>query len=144
MRNYAWAVIAAVLSPLFLVAQQTKITTNAPIDTRLYAAFGNAYIDKVAAEDPFTVKRWTYYLDNAFFISDTPLSKDGSEPTDLPTVRIVDLQRINILQLEKEQPQLKRDFYEEAIYKIEGTNKYLVYYAGQDFIEKLKAHFSKL
>ena len=125
----------------FLAFSQQNISVSKSIDRRLYAAYDKAYVDDVAKNDAFLLKRWTFYLDNAFFISESSLSKSAEEDN-YPSVKIEDLQHINILKLEQEQP-LKRDYFAEAIYKITGTNKYLVYYSGRDFIQKLNDYLSE-
>jgi hypothetical protein len=126
-----------VVVPFLLFSQQKTVFNPAAIDQRLYAVFGKAYVEESLRSDVFSLQRWTFYLDNAFFISDNPQTKDGSEG-DFPSVKIPDLAHINILQLEKEQ-NLKRDFYTESIYRIEGTTQYLVYHSGQRFIEAFNA-----
>ena len=126
-----------VVVPFLLFSQQKTVFNPAAIDQRLYAVFGKEYIEESLRSDVFSLQRWTFYLDNAFFISDSPQTKDGSEG-DFPSVKITDLVHINILQLEKEQ-NLKRDFYTESIYRIEGTTQYLVYHSGQRFIEAFNA-----
>ena len=126
-----------VVVPFLLFSQQKTVFNPAAIDQRLYAVFGKEYIEESLRSDVFSLQRWTFYLDNAFIISDSPQTKDGSEG-DFPSVKITDLAHINILQLEKEQ-NLKRDFYTESIYRIDGTTKYLVYHSGQRFIEAFNA-----
>ncbi len=125
----------------FIVFSQQNSPASKSIDPRLYAAYEKAYVDDVAQNDAFLLKRWTFYLDHAYFISETSLSKSETAES-YPSVKIADLQHINILKLEQEQS-LKRDYYTETIYKIEGTAKYLVYYSGRAFIEKLNDYLSK-
>ncbi|MDZ7879717.1 MAG: hypothetical protein U5L45_18710 [Saprospiraceae bacterium] len=126
-----------VIVPFFLFSQQNTVFNASAIDPRLYAVFGSGYIEESLKNDLFSLERWTFYLDNAYIIVNEPPTKDGSEG-DFPTVRIPDLARVNILQLEKEQ-ELKRNYYEESIYRIEGTTKYLVYHSGRNFIEAFNA-----
>jgi hypothetical protein len=127
--------------PLSIFAQNNP-STNVLIDERLYAVFEKDYIETVQKEDPFFILRWNFYLDNAFFISDNDLSKRGIEK-EYPSVTIPDLTKINILKIERDQD-LKHDFYTETIFKIEGTNKYLVYYPGRDFVEKFNTHLKEI
>ncbi|MBL7813662.1 MAG: hypothetical protein JNL70_01565 [Saprospiraceae bacterium] len=129
-----------VFLPLFSFAQQNSPVTKT-IDSRLYDAYGKTYVDAVAQTDAFLIKRWTYYLDHAFYVTDELVSKDG-KPLDYPSVSVPDLAHINILILEGEQ-NLKRDYYVETIYQIKGTNKFLVYHSGQNFIEKLNEHLNE-
>jgi hypothetical protein len=126
-----------VVVPFFVFSQQNTVFNTAAIDQRLYAVFGKEYIDESLRSDVFSLQRWTFYLDNAYIVVNEAPTKDGAEG-DFPTVKIPDLAHINILQLEKEQD-LKRDYYTESIYRIEGTTKYLVYHSGRNFIEAFNA-----
>ena len=123
--------------PFLAFAQQQSLPIQ-PIDPRLYEAYDKAYVDKVAQEDSFLLQRWTYYLDHAFYVADGLTNKDGT-PVDAPSVSVPDLAHLNILKLETEQ-KTTRDYYVEKIYKIVGTNKFLVYYSGRNFIESLNEH----
>lgn len=122
-----------VVVPFFLFSQQNVVFNTSAIDPRLYAVFGKEYIDESLRSDVFSLQRWTFYLDNAYFIANTPQTKDGSAGN-FPTVRIPDLAHVNILQLEKEQD-LKRDYNVQTVYRIEGTTQYLVYHSGRTFID---------
>jgi hypothetical protein len=130
---------AFVLLPLSILLSQPQLTDSKTIDKRLEEVFEKEYLDLVRREDPILFERWHFYLDHAFFISDSPLVKEGSNET-YPSVLIDNLSSINILKLEKEQD-LKHDFYTETIYKIEGTTQFLVYLSGRDFTEKFNAHW---
>ena len=122
----------------FLAFAQQKSPVSKSIDPRLYEAYDKAYVDKVAQEDAFLLKRWTFYLDNAYYVTEDIVSKDGL-PLDYPSVSVPDLAHLNILKLETEQ-KTTRDYYVEKIYKIVGTNKFLVYYSGRNFIESLNEY----
>jgi hypothetical protein len=133
---------AFVLLPLSILLSQPQLTSSKTIDKRLVEVFEKDYLDLVRREDPILFERWHFYLDHAFFISDSPLVKEGNNET-YPSVSVSDLKNINILKLEKEQD-LKHDFYTETIYKIEGTTQFLVYLSGRDFIEKFNAHWKEI
>jgi hypothetical protein len=110
------------------------------IDARLYDAYGKAYVDEIAQTDNYLLQRWTFYLDNAFYVTDGPVSKNGVA-VNYPSVSVPDLANINILQLEQEQ-KMKRDFYAETVYQIEGTNKFLIYHSGRNFVERLNKYLN--
>lgn len=131
--------------PYSIFSQSPIQTSSINIDSRLYDVFEKDYLEKVRVEDPFLIQRWHFYLDNAFFISDTSLDKNSTDATvaEHPSVQIAHLDQINILKLEKEQ-NLKHDFYTETIYKIAGTDKFLVYFAGKDFVEKFNTHMKMM
>ena len=137
MRSYYSFLLLLIPFSIFSQSPQQP-TTSKQLDDRLYEVFEKSYLEKVNKDEPFLIQRWTFYLDNAFFISDNSLSKQGNDE-DYPSVSIPNLEHLNILKLEAEQD-LKHDFYTETIYKIKGTQKYLVYYSGKDFVEKLNAH----
>ena len=126
----------------FLAFAQQQSPVSKSIDPRLYEAYDKAYVDKVAQEDAFLLKRWTFYLDNAYYVTEDIVSKDGL-PLDYPSVSVPDLAHLNILKLETEQ-KTTRDYYVEKIYKIVGTNKFLVYYSGRNFIESLNEHLRSM
>jgi hypothetical protein len=140
MRSIIFPLLLAIFLPFCLVAQAQPAAPSVKIDPRLYDVYEKDELESIQKDEPFFIKRWNFYLDNAFFISDSPLSKDGSDEG-YPSVNIPDLANINILKLEKEQ-NLKHDFMTETIYKITGTKKYLAYYAGRHFVEKFKEHLS--
>ncbi len=135
MRSILYPLLLVVLLPISTVAQTQPSPNPIQIDTRLYEVFEKDYLETVKKDDPFFIHRWNFYLDNAFFISDNPLSKDGSDEG-YPSVSVADLTKINILKIENEQ-HLKHDFNTDTVYKIKGTDKYLVYIAGRHFVEKL-------
>jgi hypothetical protein len=131
-----------VVVPFFLFSQQNTAIDTAAIDARLYAVFDKAYLENSAKTDQFDLQWWTFYLDNAFIIVSEPPTKDGSAGN-YPTVHIADVAHVNILLLEKEQnTQRQRDV--EAIYRIEGTTKYLVYQSGRNLIEAFNAFRAEL
>ena len=134
-------ILPFVVGPLSIIQSQTVQKSPKAIDARIYEVYEKSYVDELALNDAFWVHRWTFYLDNAFFVTDEILSKDGNEET-YPSVKIKDLAQINILQLENEQ-HLKHDFYTSTIYKIEGSNKCLVYLPGRDFVEKLNEYLKQ-
>jgi hypothetical protein len=135
-------IAAFVLLPLSILLSQPQLTDSKKMDKRLPEVFEQDYLDLVRREDPILFERWHFYLDHAFFISDSPLTKDGKVEA-YPSVLIADLSHINILKLEKEQD-LKHDFYTETIYRIEGTSQFLVYLSGKDFVEKFNAHWKEV
>ena len=80
-----------------------------------------------------------FYLDNAWVLADdTNSDKKIGEP--LKTIKVPNTDHINILKLEKEFD-LKRQDYFNSVYRIEGTNKYIIYFADVVFMEHLKQHF---
>ena len=112
---------------------QTKSKNNVEIDQRLYEVFEKKYLTDLQTQNPNLLRRWSFYLDNAFYITDFP--KEKGTP-DFPIIEIVDLNHLNILSLEKDQ-NIRKDFKKRMKYKIKGTEKVLVYYSGEEFNQKL-------
>jgi len=119
-----------------LVLAQSKNSSDIHVDERLFAVYEASYLNQLKEVNPFLLKRWSFYLDHAFFLTD--YVKPNQENT-FPEVNISDIENINILLLEKEQ-NLKKKWKVKSIYKIKGTNKYLVYHSGNTFNEKLREH----
>lgn len=134
MRNFLFLFI--LLNPFFSVAQNANKTVVP--DERLYEVYDRDYVDGLVNENPFLIKRWNFYLDNAYMITDEVAEKNNG----YPVVTISDLHNINILLLEKEQ-QLQRDWDKPMIYKIRDTGKILVFHAGKDFTKSLKEHLAE-
>lgn len=123
---------------LFLLTPLANIQAQkmpAEPDSRLYAAFDSAYLERLKTDNPNLLLRWNYYLDNAFIISDFPAAK--GEITQYPEVQIPDIANVNILVLEKTQS-LHRDWRKPTFYRIGDTGKVLMYYSGEDFNRKFK------
>jgi hypothetical protein len=131
-----------VVAPFLLFSQQNTVFDTAAIDVRLYAVFDKAYIEESVRTDQFALQWWTFYLDNAYIITNSPQTKDGSVG-DFPIVRIADIAHVNILQLEKEQD-LTRQRHEQTIYRIEGTTQYLIYKSGQNLAEAFNIYRDSL
>lgn len=135
MTKFSVLTVLVILSPFFSVRAQN--TSNKQIDARLSAVFDNNYIESIHT-DTFWAKKWQFYLDNAFFISDASVDKSGNENIE-GTIEVSDIKNINILQLEKTYA-LKRDYYTYKAYKIKNTSQYLVYFPTRDYIEKLNKY----
>lgn len=143
MKSYLFALVILIILPENSFAQSQQVPLSSiNVDQRLYDVFEKKYIENISKEDPLLIERWVFYLDNAFFISDNALEKSKAQG-EYPSVQIANLDKINILQIEKEQG-LKHDFYTETIYKIAGTDKYLIYLAGRDFVEKFNTHMKMI
>ena len=124
-------------SILVYFAQAQKTSTPSP-DERLIEAYGPDYINTLQTENPYLIKRWNFYLDNAFFITDKNADKVFTDQT----ISIADINEINILKLEKEQ-KMTRSWDLPIAYQIENTNKLLIYHSGKEFNKKLKAYLKQ-
>ncbi len=112
---------------------QTKSSETVEVDERLTAVYEKEYLANLQIQNPVLLQRWSFYLDNAFYIVDFPIEK--GDP-DYPSIEVADLDNMNIFLLEKSQ-KMSRDFDKQTKYKIKGTNKILVYYSGKEFNQKL-------
>jgi hypothetical protein len=121
---------------LLPITSFSQSNESSPIpDERLVEAYGADYINRLVEDNPFLIKRWNFYLDNAYFITDNVPEKEA----DYKVIQIENLEQINILTIEKEQ-KLERAWDVPTIYKIDNSNKLLVFYSGKVFTEKFKAH----
>ena len=112
---------------------QNKSAETVEIDERLTAVYDQEYLTNLQTQNPVLLQRWSFYLDNAFYLVDFP--KEKGSP-DYPTIEVADLDDMNIFLLEKSH-KMTRDFDKPTKYKINGTNKILVYYSGKEFNQKL-------
>lgn len=126
------------LFSLILTAQNNS-NTKIEIDQRLYDVFEEDYLTNLKVNNPTLIQRWNFYLDHAWYITDAPKEKQ-LEMTG--SVQIADVDNVNILKLEREQA-IRKDLKKRNIYKIEGTNKVLVYYPGQHFMKQLNQHLER-
>ena len=113
--------------------------SNSPtktIDRRLTEAFEKSYLQRIQYKNPALLQRWTFYLDHSYYVTPYIAKKFNDS---VPSIQVKDLSSINIFQLEKANKHLKRDWNKPMAYRISGTNKMLVYYAGKDFIEDFNA-----
>lgn len=120
---------------LRLSAQMPAPPHPAVPDARLYVVFDSTYLENISRDNPTLLLRWNFYLDNAFIVSDFPSQKGNI--AQYPAVRIPDLTSLNILALEKAQP-LTRDWQKPVFYRIEDTDKVLMYFSGKDFNRKFR------
>jgi hypothetical protein len=102
-------------------------------DARLYEAFDTAYLQTIQQSNPTLLRRWNFYLDNAFIVTDFPTKKGNIN--DLKTVQIDNIDTINIFLIEKNQ-KLSRDWEKPTMYRVNQTNKVLMYFAGKEFMKK--------
>ena len=120
------------LSVSIISSAQNKHSDNVEIDERLKEVYEIKYLTSLQIQNPVLLQRWSYYLDNSFYIVDFP--KEKGNPN-YPIIEVADLSNINILLLEQKN-ELTRDFNKTVKYKIKGTNKILVYYSGKEFNQK--------
>ncbi len=137
MTKFSVVTVLVILFPFFSVRAQN--TSNVQIDARLSSVFDNNYIQSIRT-DTFWIKKWRFYLDNAFFISEASVDKSGNENIE-GIIEVPDINNINILALEKTYA-LKRDYYTCKAYKIKNTSQYLVYLPTRDYIEKLNNYLN--
>lgn len=121
-----------------IFAQNTEDSQTPQPDQRLYEVYDPSYVDQLLTENPFLIKRWNYYLDNAYYLIDAVPGKTE----DNPTITIPDMENINILLLEKQQG-LTHDHQLPVIYNIKNSNKCLVYVPGKKFAKDFRASLDK-
>ncbi len=139
--------IKKIISSLFLLtviitfvnAQQNQSHTDLPIDSRLYSVFEGSYLERLRTENPFLIQRWNFYLDHSWYLTPLPPEKTSEA---YPLIRVADLENVNIFLLEKKL-RLTRDWNQHKVYRIENTDKALVFYSGKEFTRKLNEHLKQ-
>ena len=109
-------------------------------DERLKIVFSQTYLNKLSADNPLLISKWNFYLDNSYFISDFPEGKKDANT--LQVIEVDDFNNINIKQLEKDLG-IGPDYERQMIYRIQGTNKLLIYRTGKKFYELFNEHRAK-
>jgi len=107
----------------------SKADTVQP-DDRLKIVFSQTYLKKLSADNPLLISKWNFYLDNSYFISDFPEGKK-----DAATIKVIvvdDINNINIKQLERDLG-IGPEYDRQMFYRIQGTNKLLIYRTGKKF-----------
>lgn len=117
----------------FAQKKSAKTVETVEMDDRLAEVYDKEYLTNLQSQNPFLLQRWSFYLDNSYYIVNFPSEKGNP---DYPIIEVADLDNMNILLLEKSQ-KMTRDFDKPSKYKIKGTNKILVYYSGKEFNQKL-------
>ena len=110
-------------------------STSPEIDVRLFDVYEADYLSRLQQNHPVQIQRMNFFLDHSFYVVDYPANK-GFE--DLPSVPVTDLDKINIYSLMQEFG-LVRDYDTEKAYRIEGTQKALVFYSGKAFVRSFNA-----
>lgn len=100
-------------------------------DSRLKEVFEDDYLANLTKTNPFLIERWNYYLDHSFYVTDFSNEKGVS----YESITIPDFNNINIFLLEK-QYNMERHHDLPSVYLIEGTQKALIYYSGEEFIKR--------
>lgn len=101
-------------------------------DERLLAKFNKEQITTLNTSNPEVIAYWTYYLDHAYSIENVPSGKDVSG---LPEVKIKNLNRLNILELDVHMNRVAPMYY-----RIKGSNQLLVMMSNEEFSEKFNVH----
>ena len=108
------------------------------IDKRLYEVFDVTFLDNLKEKNPFHLQYYNFFLDNGYSVIDLPAGKKSS----YPEVKIDDLSNFNILKIQNEQ-QLKRSYEEPTVYKIKGSNQFLMLRSEKEFIKMLNEHLGR-
>ncbi len=132
-KNLFYSLLLSCSFSTFVSAQSTLSHTTIPIDSRLFEIYSGDYLENLQTENPFLLKRWNFYLDNSWYLTELPKEKDMASYT---TIQIEDLSKFNIFLIERNFD-LKRNWDKQLVCKIENTNQALVLLAGKEFNEKL-------
>ncbi len=124
---------------VFLFLAITSFSQSLPIHPKLSATYEPTYLERIQKTNPMLFKRWTYYADHAYYVTEDIPKKLQTNQTSIKT----DPLDINIFLLEKRYPFLKRDWNIPKAYKIKNTEKVLVYYSGKQFNEAFQKWLTK-
>lgn len=118
-----------------MIFAQSENTTKPPIDQRLYDVFDAKTLEQMQEKTPSMLAYYNFFLDNAYEIQPLSITKTS----DYIDVTIDDLSHLNILKVINEQS-LKRDYNNQTIYKIAGTNKMLILVSEKELVEQFNLH----
>ena len=130
--------ISILLFSILSIAQTTS-KDKVEVDERLFEVYDKEYLTDLQTKNPNLLQRWSFSLDHSFYITEYP--KEKGTPN-FPIVEISDIENVNILLLEKNQ-RIGKDFKKRMKYKIQGTDKILVYYSGEEFNQKLNEYLGR-
>ena len=82
----------------FVNAQSEPSHTTAPIDSRLFEIYSGDYLENLQTANPYLLKRWNFYLDHSWYLTELPAEKDMDS---YATIQIEDLSNFNILLVER-------------------------------------------
>ena len=122
---------------LYYAASAQEASGKPAIDARLFEVYDSTYLETVLQSNPTLIRRWNFYLDHACMVTDFPAEKGDLQA--LPLVIIPDPTHFNSLKLEKEQ-RLSHHWNTSTLYRIEGTQKGLMYYSGQEYNRRCSAN----
>jgi hypothetical protein len=92
MKKFLLLLLGILPLPLLLPAQNQPVKTA--IDPRIYTAYERDYVDRVAQNNPFLIQYWTFYLANAYFITEMP-SEKTDDAMNYAVIKIDNLNNIN-------------------------------------------------
>jgi hypothetical protein len=121
----------------FLTHAQSP-STPVQIDDRLYEIYEEDYLSRLLQERPFLIQRWNFYLDHAYYLTNSEKALSG----DYPTIVVKDTETINILSL-MQAHQLVFDPKVETAYRIAGEEQVLVIQSSKRLIAALNKHLGR-
>lgn len=143
MNKTTFLILLLVLSAFSILAQSEKNIEPKQIvaDARLSEAFGNDFVERIIAENPSLVQYYNFFLDNSYYIAELPQEKTEFINS-LPSLSISpqsDLSKINVLNYD-----VQLNFDKETYFRMQNSNKVMVFYSGEELNEKFNAHRKNL
>ena len=115
------------------VKSQTVKERNVAPDKRISEAFGEQFVLELKSDNQEMIMYYNFYLDNAYYITELPVDKSDflNSLVSLNINPLSTKDKINILMLD-----MKLNFEKETYYRIENSQKVMVFYSGKDLTEK--------
>ena len=110
-------IVLLLLLPFLCFAQVTA-------DSRLADVFESSYLSNLSDNHPLILQRYNYFLDNAYFIN-------------VPVIKLDANTQFNIIAVMREH-KLKTSPDKRLYYRIENSDKVLVFYSTREFDTNFK------
>ncbi len=121
-----------VILPTIIFAQSKGTPT---IDKRLYEVFEADFLEQMQRKTPAMIEYYNFFLDHAYDIQ----TSTKKETSTYPEITINNFENINILKIITDE-NLKRDYHNQSIYQIVGTDKLLILIAEKELAKKFNQH----
>ncbi|MBP7699319.1 MAG: hypothetical protein KA101_01650 [Saprospiraceae bacterium] len=120
-------IVLLLLLPFLCFAQVTA-------DSRLADVFESSYLSNLSDNHPLILQRYNYFLDNAYFIDVHP---KGKAQLNVPVIKLDANTQFNIIAVMREH-KLKTSPDKRLYYRIENSDKVLVFYSTREFDTNFK------
>ena len=140
MKKALFLLVVVYIIPMFCtlsVAQEKESSKLVTADSRLVDAMGESFVERIEKENQNMVIYNNFFLDNSYYISELPDGKSDflNSLKTLPISPETDQKEINVLKYE-----LNLNFDKETYFRMENSNKVMIFYSNEDLIRKYNEH----